>query len=259
MRTPLPALATVAMVALGSLIFATSAAAAPITLQFAVHLDRLCDQSANCQETSIDESMTYIFDDTITGGYAFDLSNMSIHRSDFASASMAMSGPLGIPNPSGGTETSTSDAWLYVLEGRDPIGSETAQLSTSHNRQIDQLTTFGDGSTRDLLWVSQIQMFGTRRSDTGGDGFASTTAADFVRELGLNSFFFAWSNSLRTQDCIPGAFCGESVTDPRSFYATGTATLVPPPAVPEPTSMLLLATGLAGIMCKCRARSGSSA
>jgi hypothetical protein len=258
MRTPLHALATLAVVVvLGSLTLATSATAAPITLQFAVHIDRLCDQGANCQDASIDESMTYIFEDTITGGYAFDLSNMSIHRSDFASASMTMSGPLGIANPSG-TETSTSDAWLYVLEGRDPMGSEFAQLSTSNNRQIDQLTTLGDGSTRDLLWVSQIQMFGTRRSDTGGDGFASTTAADFVRELGLNSFFFSWSNSLRTQDCIPGAFCGGDVTDPRSFYATGTATLVPPPAVPEPTSVLLLVTGLAGIMCKCRARSGSS-
>lgn len=224
------------MVCLGTLGLTTTAAAAPITLQFAVHVDRLCDQSANCQEASIDESMTYIFDDTIVGGYAFDLSNMSIHRSDFASASMIMSGPLGIDNPFG-TETTSSSAFLYVLEGRDPAGSEFAQISTTDNRQ------YGD------LWVSQIQMLGTRRADTGGDGFASATAADFARELGLNSFLFIWNNYLRTQDGM----------DPRSFYATGTATLVPPPAVPEPTSVLLVVTGLAGIMCKCRARSGSSA
>jgi hypothetical protein len=246
MRPPLHALATLAVVFLGSLVFTTTAVAAPITLQFAVHIDRLCDQNTNCSDASIDESMIYIFDDTIVGGYAFDLSTMSIHRSDFASASMMMSGPLGIANPFG-TETASSDAWLYVLEGRDPAGSEFAQLSTSDNRQHDD------------LWVSQIQMFGTRRSDTGGDGFASTTAADFARELGLNSFFFSWNNYLRTQDCTAGGSCVAGVMDPRSFYATGTATLVPPPAVPEPTSVLLVVSGLAGIMCKCRARSGSSA
>jgi hypothetical protein len=257
MRPPLHALATLALVCLGTLEFTTTAAAAPITLQFAVHIDRLCDQSANCQDASIDESMTYIFDDTITGGYAFDLSTMSIHRSDFASASMTMSGPLGIANPFT-TDTADSSAWLYVLEGRDPVGAEFAQLSTTDNRQHEELTTLGDGSTHQVLWVSQFQMFGTRRSDTGGDGFASTTAADFVRELSLNSFFFSWNNYLRTQDCAAGGSCDAGVMDPRSFYATGTATLVPPPAVPEPTSMLLVVTGLAGIMCKCRARSGSS-
>jgi hypothetical protein len=68
MRPPLHALATLAVVCLGTLGFTTTAAAAPITLQFAVHFDRLCDQSANYQEASIDESMAYIFDDTIVGG-----------------------------------------------------------------------------------------------------------------------------------------------------------------------------------------------
>jgi hypothetical protein len=64
----------------------------------------------------------------------------------------------------------------------------------------------------------------------------SKAGSDFAHELGLNSFFFAWNNYLRTPDGM----------DPRSFYATGTPTLVPPPAVPEPTSVLLVVTGLAG-------------
>ena len=247
MRTSIRALAAVAVVVLGVLGFTASALAAPVTLQFNVNISRLCDINAHCNDVSIDETMTYVFDDTIIGGYAFDLSTMSVHRSDFASAAMTMSGPLSeIAHPFG-TETTDSNAWLYVNEGRDPAGSVFAQLSTRDARQRDELTTLPDGSTHQLFWSQRIEMFGTRRSETGGDGFASTTAADFVSELGLNSFFFSWNSLFYTQDCSPTAGCGPQLVDPRSFGATGTATLAVMPAVPEPTTLVLFGSGLVAV------------
>jgi hypothetical protein len=233
-------------VGLASLWSATPALAAPIMLQFDVHVDRLCDAHAVCGAASLEETISYGFDDTIVGGFAFDLPEVSVRRTNFAGGAMIASGPLGdLANPFG-TETNQSSASIYASEERQPAGSRFASSTAEDMRSHYVWTELPDGGLRLDSWFRQIQIARSHPSPIGGDGQANATAADFLDELAGGTLTFSWYTYAYTQNCNGGG-CA-TVVDPHGFYATGTATLVSAtPAVPEPTTCLLLGTGLIGL------------
>ncbi len=246
MRPSIHMLALGGVVGLASLWSATSALAAPIALQFNVHVDRLCDANAVCGAVSLEGTISYGFDDTIVGGFAFDLPDVSVRRTNFAGGAMIASGPFGdLANPFA-SETNQSSASIYVSEERQPIGSRFADSTAEDMRSHDVWTGLPDGGFRQESWFRQIQIARSHPSPIGGDGQANATAADFLDELAGGTLTFSWYTYAYTQNCDASG-CA-TVVDPRGFYATGTATLVSPiPAVPEPATCLLVGTGLIGL------------
>jgi hypothetical protein len=236
------------LLALGcSLAIAPPAQAAPMTVQLAVNINHLCDSASVCQDVSIDETMAYTFDDTILSSFGFDFPTISLQSTQFGTdVTMAMSGPLvDVPNPFGSVTNDYSGSSIGVNEGRQPIGSINASISTSDVKHYEATTFFADGSHRNDYWFRDLIIQGNRSSSTGGDGVTTPlTAADFLNELSLETLAFTWTNYLMSQECPAGGACLPVVSDARGFYASGTATLAAAPAVPEPGSVLLLATGL---------------
>jgi len=242
---------------------ATPAQASPVSIDYSVSNIEVCyfNDTSNasplqptCSSVPGAFLLTLSYDDSVSTAFQ-DVNPDNNLQTRFIDtvAVLSLAGFTPVPNPFGGTETT----------GGQIVG-RTREIPTLHQEYVDllssraaQIITSSPIDVTERFWTQVFGLFSV--ADTAGPQdllVNAVTTADIEARLrgALGPLDFRYDNVAFTRTCDSGA-CGVFNIDyvPGSFSLTGVATPVAA-AVPEPSSLLLLGSGLAGVLYRRRVR-----